>query len=35
LVADRGLVFGGVLVFLGFLLLGFIYDWRRGVFRWR
>ncbi len=34
-VADRTLVFGGVVVFFIFLLLGFIYDWRKGVFRWR
>ena len=35
LVADRALVFAGVTVFFVFLLLGFIYDWRKGVFRWR
>ena len=35
LVADRSLVFGGVMVFLILLVLGFIYDWRKGVFRWR
>jgi len=34
-VADRGLVFMGLTVFFTLLLLGFIYDWRKGVFRWR
>ena len=35
LVESRGLVFGGVMVFIALLTLGFIYDWRKGVFRWR
>lgn len=35
LVANRHLVFGGVMVFIALLALGFIYDWRKGVFRWR
>lgn len=35
LVSSRGLVLGGVLVFILLLLLGFIYDWRKGLFRWR
>jgi NADH-quinone oxidoreductase subunit A len=35
LIADRGIVFAGVAVFFVLLLLGFIYDWRKGVFRWR
>ncbi len=26
--------FGGM-VFIGLLTLGFIYDWRKGIFRWR
>jgi NADH-quinone oxidoreductase subunit A len=34
-VSGRGLVFGGVLVFTALLLVGFAYDWRKGVFRWR
>ncbi len=34
-VASRGLVFGEVLVFLALLAVGFIYAWRKGVFRWR
>jgi len=28
-------VFWGVLVFILLLLVAYIYDWRRGVFRWR
>lgn len=35
LVAHRHLVFAGVMVFIVLLALGFIYDWRKGVFRWR
>ena len=35
LVQSRGLVFAGVMVFLALLVLGFIYDWRKGIFRWR
>lgn len=31
----RGPVFWSVMVFLGLLLVGYIYDWRKGVFRWR
>jgi len=33
--SSRRLVFAGVMAFLGLLTLGFIYDWRKGVFRWR
>lgn len=29
------LMFVGGMVFLAFLVLGFVYDWRKGVFRWR
>ncbi|MHC4179155.1 MAG: NADH-quinone oxidoreductase subunit A, partial [Planctomycetota bacterium] len=32
---DRHLVFVGVMVFVALLALGFIYDWRKGIFRWR
>lgn len=32
---SRELVFAEVLVFLGLLTLGFVYAWRKGVFRWR
>jgi NADH-quinone oxidoreductase subunit A len=35
LVSSRGLVFGEVLVFIVLLGLGYIYAWRKGVFRWR
>jgi NADH-quinone oxidoreductase subunit A len=31
----RGPVFWGVFVFLGMLLVAYVYDWRKGVFRWR
>ena len=34
-VASRGLVFAGVMVFIALLALGFVYDWRKGIFRWR
>jgi NADH-quinone oxidoreductase subunit A len=29
------LVFGGAMTFLLLLTLGFVYDWRKGIFRWR
>jgi len=35
LVQNRHLVFAGVMAFLVLLTLGFVYDWRKGVFRWR
>ena len=31
----QGPVFWGVLVFIGLLLVAYIYDWRKGIFRWR
>ena len=31
----QGPVFWGVLVFILLLLVAYLYDWRRGVFRWR
>jgi NADH-quinone oxidoreductase subunit A len=34
-VNSRDLVFAGAMVFLAILALGFVYDWRKGVFRWR
>jgi NADH-quinone oxidoreductase subunit A len=34
-VAGRGLVFAEVLVFIALLGAGFVYAWRKGVFRWR
>ena len=35
LMANRSMVFPGVMVFIGLLTIGFIYDWRKGVFLWR
>jgi len=35
LLENQSLVFPGVMLFIGMLTLGFIYDWRKGVFRWR
>jgi len=32
---QRRLIFAGVIVFLALLTLGFIYDWRKGIFQWR
>ena len=34
-VSSRDLVFAGAMVFIGLLALGFVYDWRKGIFRWR
>ncbi len=34
-VESRGLVFAGVMVFIALLALGFVYDWRKGIFKWR
>ena len=33
-IQNRGMVFAGVMVFFLVLILGFVYDWRKGVFRW-
>src|SRR4051812_33581176 len=30
-VSSRGLVFGGAMVFLLLVVLGFVYDWRKGI----
>lgn len=35
LVQSRGLVFAGAMAFILVLILGFVYDWRKGVFWWR
>ena len=35
LASGRNIVFAGVAVFFALLALGFIYDWRKGVFQWR
>ena len=34
-VESRHLVFGGAMTFLLLVTLGFVYDWRKGIFRWR
>jgi NADH-quinone oxidoreductase subunit A len=34
-VESRDIVFGGAMLFFVLLVLGFVYDWRKGVFRWR
>lgn len=35
LIESRHLVFGGAMTFLLLVAVGFIYDWRKGIFRWR
>jgi NADH-quinone oxidoreductase subunit A len=35
IVSSRGLIFAGTIVFILLVVVGFIYDWRKGVFRWR
>jgi NADH-quinone oxidoreductase subunit A len=35
LVESRMLVFGEVMFFVALLAVGFVYAWRKGVFRWR
>jgi NADH-quinone oxidoreductase subunit A len=35
LVSSRDLVFGEAMVFIALLAFGFVYAWRKGVFRWR
>ena len=35
LASDRNIVFAGSMVFIALLGLGFLYDWRKGVFQWR
>jgi NADH-quinone oxidoreductase subunit A len=35
LVSSRDLVFGEAMVFIALLAAGFVYAWRKGVFRWR
>ncbi|MCA9186946.1 MAG: NADH-quinone oxidoreductase subunit A [Planctomycetales bacterium] len=34
-VSGRGLVFAGVLFFMALVVAGLVYEWRRGVLRWR
>ncbi len=33
--AERRLIFAGVMAFVALLTAGFVYDWRKGVFQWR
>ena len=33
--SGRGVVFCGVLFFLGLVVLGLVYEWKRGVLKWR
>ena len=35
LIENRHCVFAGVMVFVALLALGFVYDWRKGIFEWR
>jgi NADH-quinone oxidoreductase subunit A len=35
LVSGGGLVFAGAMAFTALVVVGFAYDWRKGVFRWR
>jgi len=34
-ISNRSLVFAGAMVFIVLVVLGFIYDWRKGIFKWR
>jgi NADH-quinone oxidoreductase subunit A len=34
-VSGRGVVFAAAMVFIALVVIGFAYDWRKGVFRWR
>jgi NADH-quinone oxidoreductase subunit A len=34
-VSGRGLVFMAAMVFTSLVIVGFAYDWKKGVFRWR
>lgn len=35
LISGRGLVFAGVMFFLTLVIVGLVYEWRKGVLRWR
>jgi NADH-quinone oxidoreductase subunit A len=35
IVADSHVMFAGAMVFVVLLTLGYVYDWRKGVFQWR
>lgn len=32
---DRRLVFGGVMFFLGLVVIGLVYEWKKGILQWR
>jgi NADH-quinone oxidoreductase subunit A len=34
-VENRHWVFAGGMVFLALLIVGYVYDWRKGIFQWR
>jgi NADH-quinone oxidoreductase subunit A len=35
LVQNRDIVFASAMIFIVLLTLGFVYDWRKGIFHWR
>ncbi len=35
IIESRGLALAGALVFIGLLAVGYLYDWRKGILRWR
>ncbi|HOM17898.1 MAG TPA: NADH-quinone oxidoreductase subunit A [Thermoguttaceae bacterium] len=35
MIESRRLVLAGALVFIGLLAVGYLYDWRKGILRWR
>lgn len=35
MVGHRGIVFGGAFFFLTLVVVGLVYEWRKGVLRWR
>jgi NADH-quinone oxidoreductase subunit A len=35
IISSRGLIFGGAMIFILLVVVGFAYDWRKGVFKWR
>jgi NADH-quinone oxidoreductase subunit A len=35
MIESRTLVLAGALVFIGLLAVGYLYDWRKGILRWR
>jgi NADH-quinone oxidoreductase subunit A len=34
-IENRNMIFVGAMAFIALLALGFVYDWRKGVFNWR